>query len=405
MSVQLLLEFAAVHHNSFSKPSILFKEFAESLFSGTINEFTDPSNLWWSPRRPEDASRIINHLTNFSDWLGRIREDEGAQLNPWRKATYHEERMNWAAYSHRRDNAFLSHLWGQNRRQQESRTVRSITLPIERLTPAKTFQDSKFKDLLQTGFFKSSLNHYDCAQLRNVLITILMHYGGLRLSEALSLWVQDVTFENGETVVRIYHPEHGTTEDGRLRSAYLMERYGLQPRNSLVKSTDPLFLGWKNCLITDPERNCFEVIFYPQIMGKYFSKLWLDYQLLQRTAPKEGHDHPYAFTNKYGQPYSHRMFRKAHKKAILRIGLEYGKLQGTTPHGHRHAYGQRLAQDGASALLIKISMHHKSIESAAIYTQPTAKQVRNCIKEMEERLLNRYGEDVFDSEESADGEA
>lgn len=183
-----------------------------------------------------------------------------------------------------------------------------------------------------------------------------------------------------------------------------MERYGLQPRNLLVKSIDPLFLGWKDCLLTDPDRNCFEVIFYPKRAGDYFSQLWLEYHLLQRTAPENGKDHPYAFTNKYGQPYSHRMFRKAHKKAVLRIGLEYGKSQGTTPHGHRHAYGQRLAQDGASALLVKISMHHKSIESAATYTQPTAKQVRSSIAEMEERLRQRYSDDVFGTEDSSDAE-
>jgi site-specific recombinase XerD len=269
-----------------------------------------------------------------------------------------------------------------------------VTPPINRQTPAKAFPEEKFGVLLEEGFRRRTRDTRGSIDLRNCLITYLMHFGGLRLSEALSLWSEDVSIEGGEVIVRVFHPKYGRADDGTKRSDILQQRYGLKPRITLVKATDPLFLGWKNCLLTDPYRRCFEVYFYPHSAGLVFATLWRDYHLKQRVKPIGGENHPYAITNKYGQPYSHRMFRKAHKLAIERIGLEYSKLQGTTPHGHRHAYGHRLADDGADPLLIKNAMHHASITSSQIYTEPSAMQIRQSLRNAERRLQEQHIDDA-----------
>lgn len=387
-AVQLLLEYMDASKSIYDAPRSLFTAFSNALFTGTVSNRCDPSGLWWQPRQPDYASKLIGHITRFSDWLSVVNEDANLQINPWRQATRHEEWLNWAAYSHRRDNAFLSHLWRDKPQTNQSREVRLRALPVERQTPAKAFPDEKFDLLLSEGFRRRARDALGPIDLRNVLITYLMHYGGLRLSEALSLWCSDVSFESGEVIVRVYHPEHGLAPDGKTnRAIYLPNKYGLQPRNRLVKATDPLFLGWKNCLIIDPHRRCFEVFFYPYEAGHVFVDLWRDYHLKQRVKPRPGENHPYAFTSKYGQPYSHRMYRKAHKLGIERIGLVYEKLHGTTPHGHRHAYGQRMAKDGAAPLQIKNGMHHVSITSSNVYTQPTSAQMRQSLSELEARLM------------------
>lgn len=397
-AVQLLLEFMEANQSYFDAPRALFSAFSNALFTGTIDRFSDPSGLWWQPRQPEDASKLIGHITRFADWLSVINEDAHLQLNPWKQATRHEQRLNWAAYSHRRDNAFLSHLWREKPPTEFSRLNCASTLPIDRQTPAKTFPEEKIELLLEAGFRRRARDTLGSTDLRNVLLTYLMHFGGLRLSEALSLWSDDVSIEAGEVIVRVFHPQYGRADDGTKRSVILQQRYGLQPRNTLVKATDPLFLGWKNCLITDPHRRCFEVYFYPHDAGLVFADLWRDYHLKQRVGPIAGESHPYAVTNKYGQPYSHRMFRKAHKLAIERIGLKYAKLQGTTPHGHRHAYGQRLAENGADPLLIKNAMHHASIISSQTYTQPTATQLRQSLRNVEAQLqLQHIDDSVIDA--------
>lgn len=393
-AIQLLLEYLEVNHDSCATARGLFTTFAEALHTGTIEDYRDPSYLWWVPRRPEDANKIINHVTSFSDWLSVINEEINLQLNPWKQATRHEQRLNWAAYVHKRDNAFLSHLWRENETAKLSRSVRSKTLTVERTTRPKTFPDENFNSLLEVGFNRRARDQRGTKDLRNILISYLMHYGGLRLSEALSLWSGDVSVERGEVIVRVYHPEYGQAPDNSTRTIYLAQKFGLKPRKKLVKATDPLFLGWKDGLITDPQRRCFEVFFYPESTGNEFAMLWRDYHMTQRVSPNPGENHPYAFTNKSGRAYSHRMFRKAHKLAIQRINLEYGKLQGTTPHGHRHAYGQRLAANGANPLLIKSAMHHASIESSQVYTQPTASEVRARLNELESRMLILHGENL-----------
>ncbi len=392
-ALRLLLEFIEANHGFYDEPRALFTAFSDALFTGTVSNIRDPSGLWWQPRQPDDAGKLIGHITKFTDWLALVNEDAMLQLNPWRQATRHEERLNWAAYSHRRDNAFLSHLWRSKPQTNQSRAVRSRTIPFERQTPAKAFPEQCFDQLVSEGFRRRARDSRGPTDLRNVLITYLMEYGGLRLSEALSLWSDDVSVEDGEIIVRIHHPEYGLAPGGKTnRTTYLQNQYGLQSRNRLVKAKDPLFLGWKNGLITDPHRHCFEVFFYPGDCGQVFAGLWRDYHLKQRVKPKAGEAHPYAFTNRYGQPYSHRMFRKAHKLAAERIGLDYHKMAGTTPHGHRHAFGQRLARDGASQLTIRNAMHHVSLESSLIYTQPTAKQMREELHDLECRMRLRHAE-------------
>lgn len=396
-AVQLLLEYMEANQGLYDAPRALFAAFSDGLYTGTVSNSIDPSGLWWQPRQPEDASKLIGHVSRFSDWLAVVNEDSKMQLNPWRQATRHEQRLNWAAYSHRRDNAFLSHLWRSSSQSKQSRVVRSRTMPVERQAPIKAFPEEYFELLVCEGFRRRSRDSRGPTDLRNVLISYLMHYGGLRLSEALSLWSEDVSLEAGEVIVRIYHPEYGLAPGGKgNRAAYLQSQFALQPRNRLVKATDPLFIGWKNSLITDPHRRCFEVFFFPHEAGQIFAELWRDYHLKQRIKPKASEGHPYAFTNRDGQPYSHRMFRKAHRLGIERIGLMYEKSEGTTPHGHRHAYGQRLARDGANPLLIKNAMHHASITSSQTYTQPTTAQMRQSLRNLEARLRLQHADDFHD---------
>ncbi|WP_116827484.1 gamma-mobile-trio recombinase GmtY [Pseudomonas syringae] len=385
-SVQLLIEYVEATHHQNITPKELFSEFCTALYAGTISNAVDSSNLWWEARHPESAAKIISHLTHFTDWLSATEEDPEKQLNPWKEARSHEQRLNWAAIAHKRDKAFLSHLWRPANDPRKTRAVSERNLPVERLTPALAFPELDFENFIEKGFIRRTRTSTILVDLKNMLITYLMHFGGLRLSEALSLWTSDVSIESGEIVVRIYHPEYGLAPNGKMRKNYLSSKYGLTPRNKLVKSIDSLFLGWKNCLITDPLRRCFEVFFYPHSSAIKFAQLWRDYHFLQRISPSLDNDHPYAFTNQRGQPYTHRMFRKAHKRAVEITKLTYSKTEGTTPHGHRHAYGQRLASDGAEALLIKYGMHHRSISSSQSYTQPSANQLRQKYRELEEKM-------------------
>ena len=151
-AVRLLLEYMTANQDYDGQPKGLFTAFSEALYTGTVSNNIDPSGLWWQPRHPNDARKLIGHITRFSDWLAKVNEDKKLQLNPWRKATRHEERLNWAADSHRRDNAFLSHLWTSSAHTRQSRTVRSWIVPEERQTPANAFPEDYFELLIHEGF-------------------------------------------------------------------------------------------------------------------------------------------------------------------------------------------------------------------------------------------------------------
>ena len=55
------------------------------------------------------------------------------------------------------------------------------------------------------------------------------------------------------------------------------------------------------------------------------------------------------------------------------------KALGTTPHGHRHAYGQRLSDLRLDAIYLKKALHHKSLESQAVYTEPDRMKLKRAI--------------------------
>ncbi|MBH8612150.1 site-specific integrase [Pseudomonas mohnii] len=108
-----------------------------------------------------------------------------------------------------------------------------------------------------------------------------------------------------------------------------------------------------------------------------------NYLIYQRKEPRTSR-HPYAFTNTTGAPETRKNFRRLHSAAVERIGLVRGKYYGTTEHGHRHAYGYRLASAGFSQLDIQKSMHHKSIDSCTVYTQLSNSDIRNLMRQHEQ---------------------
>lgn len=84
-----------------------------------------------------------------------------------------------------------------------------------------------------------------------------------------------------------------------------------------------------------------------------------------------------------GDIYKLPAFRQAHADAVRRIGLIPSKADGTSPYGHRHAYGGRLARAKVSGELIQEYMHHRAYESHMVYTRPrqadTAQQSRKLL--------------------------
>jgi len=408
-AVNLLLDYMEVNQDCYSSPEEFFASFAEALYCGTINEDGyDKSGLYWIPKKTDTANRLLNQLSEFSDWL--CNNYGSIQLNPWRDANSYEQKLNWIAQINKSQRSFLGHLDSTLNMSETARKVRNLIMrrnPVSARGGTKAFPEDQINMLLWEGFNKTNkknnLSLLDSYNWRDIAITILMHGGGLRHSEVLHLWVQDVMddpYDPNLALVRIYHPSEGAPPKDFIdplngkplnnREAYLRLKYGLQSRNQYI-SNNSRFAGWKDPKLDNEREYYMHVYWFPQEWGYIFRKVWKMY-LLKRMHERIEEKHPFAFVSFYhknkGEMLSMSASRESHAKAVEKIGLTVSKTSGTTEHGHRHAYGQRLSVSGIDRRIIQAAMHHKSAESQNVYTEPTIINVTNSLNKATQALEN-----------------
>lgn len=384
-ALKLLLEYINAVPE-ITKATELLKSFTESLPTGTINyeSLTDPLDLYWRPRTISDTNNLLFHITHYTDFLALQNGYDSFLINPFRKATSYEERMNWCAYYHKQANVFLSHLTNRNKAKiynQQERLVSPFADNKYDIETVTRFPEEHIERLLYLGFNNNGTPDY-----KSQAITMLLNYGGLRKSEVFHIFVSDITLNpnhSKEALVRVYHPEIGAPPDPEYknRAEYLKAKSSYKPRNTYLFS-ERLYAGWKTPLLTG-RNGYFEVTFFPTEKAKEFLLVWANYLKYQRVEPKKDKFHPFAFTNHLGEPETIKNFQRLHKKAVEKIGLVARKENGTTEHGHRHAYGYRIRKAGLSQVEIQKAMHHKSPMSCLVYIKPSAEDVRDKLREIE----------------------
>ncbi|KPQ26800.1 MAG: Site-specific recombinase XerD [Marinobacter excellens HL-55] len=382
-AVRLLIDYIE-SAREFKKTTALLKSFTEALVTGTIDRQASncPIGLFWEPRDLTVANNILFHVTHYTDFLARQDGYEHSRINPFRKATGWEERMNWCAYYHKQANVFLNHLSSYSDAQKAAAQKRLIYTPIQLMISndkAERFPEDKIESLINDGFMIKGAPDY-----RSQAITMLLNYGGLRKSEVFHIFTSDITIHpnhKDEALVRVYHPVYGKSPDPKYKNRYeyLLSESCYKPRNK-YRITERLYSGWKNPLMTSKD-GYFEVIFSPTYKAKEFLSTWVKYLKYQRVEP--GDNHPFAFTNDRGEPETLKNFQRRHKRAVERIGLECKKEHGTTEHGHRHAYGYRARQRGLSQVELQKAMHHKSPNSCLVYIKPTSDDIRTEMRKSE----------------------
>ncbi|PMO79227.1 gamma-mobile-trio recombinase GmtY [Vibrio breoganii] len=375
-AVELLLKFIDHQVTKFSTATELLKAFVEALQFGTIENGVDDSGLFWSPRRNEDVNVLLHHITDYCDYLDSVHGTGLPKLNPLRKASYAEERIRWCAYYRRQARCFLNHLNQPSRNEFSlSRAMRGPERHFIDIEAVYRFPEARIEDLFHHGFVTASGEPDYGSQL----ILMLMHFGGLRLSECFHIYIGDISIDpqSGAALISIYHPSDGKSPDERFtnRREYLAYKFQLNPRNEYPRS-HRLYAGWKGPLLTNRNLS-FDVMFYPTSTAIEFTLLLQKYLSI-----KPASESPFLFVSSKGSPESKKNFIQKYKRAVRRIGLESLKLLGTTPHAHRHSYGYRLSQNGLSQLEIQKAMHHKSPDSCLVYLRPQDTDVRSLMREL-----------------------
>lgn len=386
-ALRLLIEFINANNNV-SKATQLLKAFTLALVTGTIDykSNSDQLGLYWSPRKVNDVNNLLSHVTKYTDFLAMQDGYEYSRINPFRIATSYEERLNWCAYYHKQANVFLNHL-STNREakaiSQQVRLVRGFETPTVDIEPAVRFPEEHLDCLLTKG----CMNKHQEIDYQLKAKIMLMNFGGVRKSELFHIYVSDITLNPvrpKEALVRVFHPEVGEAPDNlkyKNRKEYLMSTSGYTSRNN-YRFSERLYSGWKGPLLTS-KKGYFEIVFCPPSKAEEFLIVWTNYLKFQRVEPPQNNPHPFAFTQLNGSPETLKNFQRKYKVAVNKIGLSYCKANGTTEHGHRHAYGYRAKFLGLSPVEMQKSMHHKSIASHLVYTQPSVEEIRNKMKKAE----------------------
>lgn len=399
-AVGLLLDYMSANHQHFQRPEDLFEAFAARLYTGTADgEGRDPGELYWMGMDTLPIRQLTTLLSDFSDWMAKQQQTQ--PLNPWREATRDEEMLAWTAWEYRRNNSIFSHTVNYDLAALQNKRARQALIkkaPVVDRGAAKYFPEGRVEDLLFKGFIlpgkQNSPRLEERLNLRDILITMLMNFGGLRVSEPFHLYCQDVLpdpYHPERAYVRVFHPEEGRAPPDWLdakgkpikcnRTAYLKGRHGLIPRN-LYYSTAAMHAGWKDNVV-EADGKFMPVFWCPTWAGEMFMKLWVLY-MAQRSRLRC--DHPFAFVTETGKPYAINDFRGQHARAVERVGLVAGKMLGTTPHGHRHGYGQRITDYELDPLARKKALHHRSLESQVVYTEPDTQKVNRMIEAASQRM-------------------
>ncbi|MGX1742410.1 gamma-mobile-trio recombinase GmtY [Bosea sp. NPDC055353] len=400
-----LIDFLAARGNLYrdveQRPQF-FNGFAHALKHGTIAAGHDPTGLWWVPRSTDNVRKLLAAALEFSDWL--VLKADATSLNPWRKASYAEEMAFLRRWNRASANSLLKHLKTNpdiNSVQSARRNAFPTSRPSRVDTPPPAFPEKLFPKFLYDGFIRpgraASAKPHLRQNLRDMLITLLMHGGGLRVSEPFHIFVEDI-FEdpndNSIAHVRVFHPSDGMmdVEDPLLgprkinREAYLKIHHGRTPLDQVGKRT-----GWKNNHV-NPNGLFMPVYWFPTDYGRLFLKLFRMY--IEYTRPPS--PEPWLFLTESGLPMTAKAFAQQYAAAARRLDIHPRKADGTTPHGHRHAYGQRLAEAKRQGLIdekaVQLCLHHRSPASQNVYTQLSISEITYTLDRASELLFPERSE-------------
>lgn len=372
-----------------------FRAFALALLKGTITDGRDPLGLYWPSSSRSVARKMVRKIEDFAQWCEH-RSGRSTGRNPLRPPDDGLTFTDILVWSRLRKVGMLSHLDGQPRKlRRESVVDLGRDARGHDLEAAKFFPREHAGRLIWEGHRRPRANSgvLGTYNVRDQMMALLDGWGGLRQSEGLHLWVNDVVENSdkpGHAVVVLYHPTEAKVAyvdpiSGRpatdTRAEVLNRIFGLQARNEVKRGR--YHVGWKGM---DLDRNHRAIVHWADDnAAKLFWALYLTYlherkRTMDRRRSMGGRDHPFLLLSEgedrnadraeIGAPYSLQAYERNHKAAVRRIGLPYRKDAGTTTHGLRHMYGRTLADLRLPPGIIRKAMHHVSPLSQLVYVAP-----------------------------------
>lgn len=413
-AIGLFYDFVrAKGHEYRRKESQLLSDFVRSLLTGTIEDESDSSDLWWPHSSAPTCKDAGGYVKGFSDWC--VKKYGAKSVSSTHELTWGERFARYRELDKKNDNSLLGHLKAPALLYETANSGTTPDYLSEVQTPyiveefGSSFPLDKFEELIFSGFTHRGTHEnsppHERYKIRDMMVAILQGAGGLRECEPFHLWIDDI-FEDpnapGHAVVRIHHPsqsvcvEHvrGVGAVRKLRSAHLQE-LGLLPRN---KGRGNYRAGWKNPLLRKIKGTgeiFMPVFFYPFMWAEIF---FLLYKIYMAKIRPHGLDHPFLFVshNKryYGQPWSVDSYLSSYMSACKGINLTGSLIDGSNPHALRHMYASLLDETlpGDSKhrrKIIQQCLHHKSDKSQDVYTEKSLSAIQTNMNNAHAKISNK----------------
>ncbi|MCB5359271.1 MULTISPECIES: site-specific integrase [Vibrio] len=418
-SVGLFYDFYTACQNNRVDQRTQLRNFMSSLEHGTIsNDDKDSTGLYWAPTGVTKAKRLRGCLSRFIDWV--IEEEKEAKgITTFIPQVKPSEILALSLLKTAKNiisRSFMEHTKSHTAVAENLLKARKTfgyefeddpSSYINAQSETKSFPIELIAPLLEYGFIKNPLatNPFEREDITAKMITILLSFGGMRKSEPLHLWFNDVTptSEFG-CQIRLYHPSAAKTnligEKNKTRKHYLRER-GMRPRHD-KSNPKSLKAGWKK-LAVDSKSFHADVFWLHNSAEALFSSLYSHYltyrsKLMETYQNNHGHDHPFLFVSTgidrrtgesyEGAPYSISQYDKSFNKALDRLEVHLGvkvprgRDAAMNPHAIRHFFTQALRDMGIEPKIIQRCLRQRTINAQEAYKGMSSQSVLET--------LNRY---------------
>ncbi|MBU3891006.1 hypothetical protein [Methylosinus sp. KRF6] len=392
-------------------------EFQNHLWRGTIVDGVDETGLYWSARLSADiVVDLCRGIEEFINWTRGSRHGDrlehgladfqapssGKQLMHLLYVARFQKALSFLGHidqGKRTETPFDRSIVGPDRRDWY-RSDGTVRFPVHYLVP-----------LFERGFISrpKAKEDWQRENMTAKLASMLCAFGGLRRSEPLHIWVDDVQWVDGRAVVFLHDPNATTKFNSAkmTRAEFLRDHCGLDSRD---KMAGQLHAGWKGIKCN---KDLWAPVFFLPFEGlnEWFWETYQTYmrfvrpRLMRKRIERGFKDHPFLLVSSgdshqgddeqpIGSPYSHGAHGKAWEQAINRLAAIYPedetlivrKALGTTLHGLRHLYGGVLGELGIGEKLIQECMHHLSPLSSLTYTKPRDEFVDKNLREGAHRI-------------------
>jgi integrase len=324
--------------------------------------------LGWRGVETETAMKQLESVNQFIDWFSDQKEVE----NPNPKKS---QPLSWGGrlkeYRRRAKTDMLAHLASATNSGGVTSQRRKVTFGKARRSTAP--EPSRPNNRFEFSDFNKLIAHE--SNPRNQVLWLCLGAAGLRVSEPMHLFVNDILYDTAANEARIrlcdpiYGPVAAMGPDGverrYTRLQYLKEKYNMAPRDELsIQGTAQA--GWKGMRLHDGKEMVAEVFWLHPFFGELLWKAHLEYLAIRASINPS---HPWYFINlksNVGAPMSISTARSVLKRRCERLNIRPAQQ----PHKLRHMYVDMICNElGIPIHDAQVLVRHRSSESTELYAR------------------------------------